>query len=103
MLLQVAAFLTALGFVTWIAGTLLGYHGIGMIGAALLVGVGAMTMTDGLETRTGEVETNTSANTTETTFVTDPVETRQTFPLGVLLTFLGGAVGVRSLEELSNQ
>lgn len=102
MLIHVAAFLSTLGFALWVAGTLLEYHGLGMVGAALMVGVGAMTMTDGLEVQTGEVHTNTSADQMEISHTYSPVDTLATFPLGLLVTLAGGVAGVRSLAELSD-
>lgn len=98
MLLIAAAFLTALGFTAWITGTMLDYHGLGMVGAAILVGVGAMTMVDGLETKTGQVETQVSSNQTEIAHTYEPVDTLATFPLGVMVTLVGGIAGIRSLE-----
>lgn len=102
MLLTVAAFLSLLGLAFWVVGLVFDYHGLGMVGAALLVGVGAMTMTDGLETQTGQVETEVSSNETEISQTYEPVDTRSSFPLGMLLTLGGGVAGVRSLQELSD-
>lgn len=101
MILSVAAFLTALGFFGWIAGTVFEYQGIAFIGATIVLGVGAMMMVDGLETKTGQVETNVSANQTEIEHTYTPVDTLSTFPLGALVTLFGGVTGMRSLAMLS--
>lgn len=94
MLLATAAFLTAAGFVAWGGGVLLDYPAIAVIGATLVVGVGASIATDGLTRQTGVVETtNDSTNTTVKDFQYTQVEVASSFPLGFLLTLLGG-IGV---------
>lgn len=98
MILTTAVFLTALGFGAWILGTVWGYQGIAAIGAILIVGVGAAAMIYGLETRTGEVETQTDANTTAIDYQYEPIGTTQSFPLGMLVTLLGGAMTGRTLN-----
>ena len=98
MILSTAVFLTTLGFGAWILGTFWGYQGIAAIGAIFVVGVGTAAMVDGVETQTGEVETQTDANTTAIDYAYEPIGTTQSFPLGLLTTLLGGAMIGRTLN-----
>lgn len=99
MILTVAAFLSALGLVTWVIGFYLRFTGMAVIGAVLLLGVGAMVMIDGLEHEAGEIETEDADGTVERQTMYDPVETGQSFPLGALLTILAGVLVMRSLNQ----
>jgi len=122
VILSTAAFLSALGFVTFLVGHLYSYQGIATIGAVLIVGLGAGVMVGGLEVESGQqrvemANTTTdgervdvTANTTnissvsqtdatvvvETTY--EPIGTTSSFPLGVVLTLLGGVMTMRTLE-----
>jgi len=57
MLATIAGFLTALGFGSWIAGIMFRYRGLAVIGGVLVVGVGAMVTTGGLQYETGTAQT----------------------------------------------
>lgn len=99
MILTVAAFLSALGLVTWVLGYYLRFTGMAVIGAVLLLGVGAMVMIDGLEHSSGEIETQADDGTIERQTIYDQVDTGQSFPLGALLTILAGVLVMRSLNQ----
>jgi hypothetical protein len=122
MILTTAAFLSALGFVTFLVGHLYGYQGIATIGAVLIVGLGGGVMVGGLEVESGQERVETANTTTdgervdvnasktnissvsatdatvtaETTY--EPIGTTSSFPLGVVLTLLGGVMTMRALE-----
>ena len=81
----------------WLIGELQGYTGIGTIGAVLMVGVGAAAMVDGLQVESGQIETELDDGTTEIETTYDDVGTTTSFPLGMLLTVLGGVMVARSL------
>lgn len=98
MILSTAVFLTTLGFGAWVLGTLWDYQGIAAIGAIFVVGVGTAAMVDGVETQSGEIQTQTGANTTAIDYEYDPIGTTQSFPLGLLVTLLGGAMIGRALN-----
>lgn len=106
MILQTAAFLSAVGFVLWIVGLLLDYHAISIIGAALFVGVGAMIAANGLFYKAGEERSFSYTNTSNVT-VTDnitidhtyeQVSTPQQLSLGTLLALVGGLMATRTLD-----
>lgn len=99
MILSTAAFLTLLGFVAWILGTIWNYQGIAAIGAVLIVGVGAAAMIDGLETQTGEQRVeDPEANTTSIDYQYSQIGTSTSFPAGMLVTLLGGAMTMRTIN-----
>lgn len=106
MILQTAAFLTAVGFITWVAGILLDYQGIATIGAALVIGVGAMIAANGLSYQSGEVRDYSYINESNTT-VQDSAVIRHTYTqvatpqqlsLGMLVMLLGGVQVLRALN-----
>lgn len=96
MILQTAAFLSVLGTGTWLIGELMDYQGIATIGAVLMVGLGAAAMVDGLEVETGEIEVE-DGSTTEIETQHEPVGTTTSFPLGLMLTLLGGVMTGRAV------
>lgn len=98
MILSTAVFLTTLGFAAWVLGTLWDYQGIAAIGAVFIVGVGTAAMVDGVETQSGEIETQTDANTTAVDYEYESIGTTQSFPLGLLVTLLGGTMTARALN-----
>lgn len=97
MILQTAAFLSILGTGMWLIGQLQGYQGIATIGAVLMVGVGAAAMVDGLQVPSGEIETTIDDDTTEVETQYEDVGTTTSFPLGMLLTLLGGVMTGRAV------
>lgn len=100
MILTVAVFLSTLGFVAWIVGTLFDYHGVAFIGATLVLGVGAMITVGGLEHQSGEIQTDTTSNETEVTYQYQEVDTMATFPLGFLVMLLGGSGALQTLGRI---
>lgn len=99
MILTVAVFLSAFGFATWILGTLFQMQGIGVIGAVIVVGVGAMTTAGGLEYKDGERHTAGNDNVTEIQNTYQSVDTPTRLPLGTLVMLLGGTMVLRSLDK----
>lgn len=99
MILTTAGFLTTLGFIAWILGTLFDKTGIAVIGGVLVVGVGAMGMTDGYEQKVGETQIENSANETEIRYDYAPVETPTHLPLGVLVMLLGALLTLQSIND----
>lgn len=102
MILSVAAALVTLGFLGWILGTIFGYHGIAVIGATIVVGAGAMAMSDGLAYKNGEVETTVNNSTVETTNQYEQLDTPTHLPLASLITLLGGVMLLRSLDSFGD-
>jgi len=98
VILSTAAFLSALGFVAFLVGHVYGYQGIATIGAVLVVGLGAGVMVGGLDVAAGEERVEVNSTTTEIETVYDPIGTTSSFPLGLVLTLLGGVMTMRTLE-----
>lgn len=97
MILSTAAFLSALGTAMWLIGQLNNYQGIATIGAILMVGVGAAAMVDGIQTESGEIETELSDGSVEIETQYTDIGTTTSFPLGMLLTLLGGTMTARAI------
>lgn len=102
MILSVAAALVSLGFIGWILGSIFNYHGIAVIGATIIVGAGAMAMTDGLAYKTGEVEETVDNSTVKTTNQYQQLDTPTNLPLASLITLLGGVMLLRSLDSFGD-
>lgn len=100
MILTTAAFLSILGFIAWGLGHVFEYRGIAALGAALVLGVGAAAMVGGLEVQDGEerIDDGTGTVTVENTY--DPVGVTTSFPLGVVVTLLGGVMTLRAVESI---
>lgn len=98
MLLTIAAVLTVFGLLLFAAGEVFGYQAVAVIGAVVILGVGGSIVTGGLEHRTGQVETQISANETVVDYQTEPVQTQSQFPLGVLVMLAGGVAALRALD-----
>lgn len=100
MILQTATVLALIGFATWLIGLLLDYRGVAVIGAVIVVGVGAAVTEDGgLTQKTGEIETTAPDNTTEVEYQYEPVETPGQLNLGVLIMLLGGVLVLHGLND----
>jgi hypothetical protein len=102
MILILAATFTALGFLGWILGIVLDMPGVAMLGAILVVGVGGMVMTDGLQVRDGQVERNVSSDETEIDYTYSEFEPMDRWPVGELWLLLGGIMALRSLSGVSD-
>jgi len=110
MILTVLVALSTLGFAFWIAGYLLEWRGVAVIGATMILGGGAMVAINGLEYKTGETSTVTETNTTtiENDTVVIPEETQvkhqyeqvstpARLPLGGLIMVAAALMFVRSI------
>jgi hypothetical protein len=101
MILSTAAFLTLVGFLAWIVGAIFGHQEVAVIGATIVLGVGAMIVGGGgLEQKTGERVTQTSNNTTVTEFQYQKVDTPTQLPLGLLLVLLGGVLTIHGVNDV---
>lgn len=98
MILTTAAFLSAIGFIAFVLGHVYGYQGIATIGAVLIVGVGTAVMVGGLDVESGEQRVEVDNTTTEIQTTYDPIGTTSSFPLGLVLTLLGGVMTLRAVE-----
>lgn len=98
MILTTAAFLTTVGLVAFVLGHSYGYQGIAVIGAILIVGVGAGAMVDGIETQTGERQIDVDNSTTEVERVYEPIGVSTSFPVGLVVLLLGGAMAGQALN-----
>lgn len=101
MLWTLAGFLTLLGFVMWIVGSVFEYVGIAMIGAAVIIGTGAMVTESGLEYQTGETRIEESNNTTVVEAEYDSIDTPTQLSLGGLWMLFGGLLAIHRLNETS--
>lgn len=99
MILTIAASLTLCGFLAFVLGNLLGHHGVAVIGGVLVVGVGAMVATGGLEHRSGEVRTTTENNATVVEYQYAQADLPARLPLGYLLMLLGSVFVLRGLNS----
>jgi hypothetical protein len=88
------------GFVAFILGAVFSYQSVAVIGAVMIVGVGAVITTSGVEHRTGEVVTNSTANETVHEFTYERTETPTNLPLGTLFMLLGGVLALRGLYDI---
>lgn len=102
MILILAATFTLLGFLGWIVGRIFEMPGIAVISAVLVVGTGAMVMTDGLQVRDGHVETNTSTDETEVAYTYTQFEPATHWPIGELWLLLGGVMTLRGLSGVQD-
>lgn len=89
MLLVSALALSAFGLLVWVAGLQMSFKGIGAVGAALVVGVGASVLLDGLQRRAGTIEHAVNSSTTTISVQTEPVTLISSFDAGVVWMLLG--------------
>lgn len=99
MLWTLAGFLTLFGFVLWIVGSVNEYVGIAMIGAAIIIGTGAMVTDSGLEYQTGETRIEESNNTTVVEKDYQSIDTPQQLSLGGLWMLFGGLLAIHQLND----
>jgi hypothetical protein len=100
MILTTAAFLTFVGLGVFVLGAVFGQREVAVIGATLVLGVGAMTTLGGLEVRSGDRVVETSNNTTVTEFQYRQVETPTRLPLGALMMLLGSTLAIRGVNDV---
>lgn len=93
IVLTTAAFLMAVGFALFIVGWLFGFRGIAVIGGVIVLGVGVMVTSGGLQYKTGESETQLPSGDVVTTNQYSTTELPTHLSLGLLL-MLAGAVFV---------
>lgn len=98
MILTTAAFLTTIGIAAFVLGHSYGYQGIAVIGAVLIVGVGAGAMIDGLDTQTGERQIEVNNSTTQVENVYEPIGIGTSFPVGLVVLLMGGAMAGQVLN-----
>ena len=101
MILTAAVFLTALGFVTFVVGNLLGYQEIALIGAILIFGVGFAVSVDGVSYQSGEVRTEVDNSTVQVEQQYQEMNTPDSLPVGTLVMLVGGTLSLRAMNELA--
>jgi len=101
VLWTLAGFLTLFGFGMWIVGSVFEYIGIAMIGAAIIIGTGAVVADGGLEYETGETRIEESNNTTVIEKDYQSINTPQQLSLGGLWMLFGGLLAIHRLNESS--
>jgi multisubunit Na+/H+ antiporter MnhB subunit len=89
MILQSAAVVAALGLVLFILGYSFDRPELVMLGAIVVIGVGASGMAGGFQVADGTVEYTNAENETVTEKTYSDVETQGDFPLGVVVTLIG--------------
>lgn len=101
MLLASATILTGTGFAMWIAGAVLDYPGVGVLGALLVLGVGVTVMDDGgLDVKTGEVQNVTdNGNVTDVEYQYSEVGLPGNLELGFILVLLSTLLLAHSFLE----
>lgn len=99
MLWTLAGFITGLGLVLWIVGSVLDYVGIAMIGAVLILGTGAIVADSGIEYKIGETRINETADTTEIQYDFSEQNTPEQLSLGGLWMLAGGLLMLQKLGE----
>lgn len=99
MLWTLAGFITGLGLVLWIVGSVLDYVGIAVIGAALVLGTGAMVTDTGIEYKTGETHINETADETTIQYDFSETNTPQQLSLGGLWMLVGGLLMIQKLGD----
>lgn len=92
MLLTSAVILTALGFVVWGAGIVGDYTALAALGAVLVVGVGGMVLTDGLERTNGEVREVVGNDQTVVTPQTTEINLLPQTPTGAVWMLIGAVM-----------
>jgi len=98
MILTSAVVLTALGLVVWLVGIFGNYQGLAAVGAILVVGVGAVVLSDGLERQSGEIERTINSSTTETIPQTTPIQLLPQTPTGAIWMLMGALLLFRGLN-----
>jgi len=92
MLLLPAVTLTSLGLVVWAVGMAGDYQGLAALGAVLVVGVGGMVLTDGLQQQSGEIERTVNSSVTETIPQHEPIDLLPQTPTGAVWMLIGGTL-----------
>lgn len=101
--LTTATFFGALGITAWLIGWVFEYQGIAVIGAVIVVGLGAGILQGGVYQQTGQtrVINNSTANTTVTVdYQYEQVGTPERLPFGALVVLLGGLGVLQSFNRI---
>jgi len=91
--------LSAIGFVAFVIGNVLDWTGVAVIGAVLVLGVGAAVTTQGLSYPAGERVEQISNNTTERVTTYQQADFPQRLSVGFIVMLLGGTMVIRQLED----
>jgi len=97
MLLVPALALSVFGLLLWVAGLQLGYKGVAVIGAVIVVGVGVSILTTGLQQRAGTIEESVNSSTTVISVQTEPVTLISSFSVGFIWSLLGSVLVLQGL------
>jgi hypothetical protein len=103
MILQTATLLLAVGFAAFIVGHISGHPGVAMIGAIVIIGVGATAMTGGIQHQDGTTEYTNAQNETVTERTYSDISTMSEFPVGVMLMGLGAVLLLTSTGQASEE
>jgi len=98
MLLIPAVTLTGLGLVVWLIGIVGNYQALSALGAILVVGVGGMVLTDGLERENGVTEYAVNNTTTEIVPQTQQIDLLPQTPTGAVWMLIGGVLLLQGLN-----
>jgi hypothetical protein len=103
VLVVTAAFLMGVGFVSFLVGAVFQYQSVAVIGAVLILGVGAIVTVSGVEYRSGQIDKPGPDNSTVTEFTYDRTDTPTNLPLGTLIMLLGGVLSLRGIYNVGPQ
>lgn len=98
MLLIPATVLTGLGLVVWLVGIFGEYKGLAALGAVLVVGVGGMVLTDGLQQEAGSIEREVNNTTVETIPQHEPIDLLPQTPTGAVWMLIGGVMLLQGIN-----
>ena len=108
VLLTTAAVFAALSIILFVAGLALQRPEIAMFGAVIMIGVGGMGVAQGYQVESGEVQTETFNETTNTTTTEvemqyEDVDSIANFPLELLIVLLGAVMLMSGAGEASEE
>lgn len=98
MLLIPATVLTGLGLAVWLVGIVGNYKGLAALGAVLVVGVGGMVLTGGLQQEAGSIERQVNSTTTEKIPQYEPIDLLPQTPTGAVWMLIGGVMLLQGLN-----
>lgn len=74
------------------------YQGIAVLGAILVVGVGGVVLSDGLQRESGTVERTVNSSYTEKIPQTEPIDLLPQTPTGAVWMLLGGVLTLQAVN-----
>lgn len=89
MLLETSVAIASLGFITFVVGGILRRPELAMIGAIIVIGLGATMELDGVQVKTGEIHNTTDSNETVISNQYEDIATHSEFPFGIVVILLG--------------